>query len=312
LWDFTTGRGRLKCKLHGQDGQILELAFSHDAVMFVSSGPGTNMKAWLLDEEPFLKQTMSEDLDLNLHSISLVTVSPDGEYVASVATMYGGTTSMIIIWSISSGKPYQLLPVHEDKIQCLAWFPKSKNEYLVSGGQDKAIRIWDTTNGEQLAIAEGVHDICVSCAAVNFNANLLVSGSHDHCVKVWNVCEDKDLVLRHVLKGHHNAVNSIAFSPNMNLAVSASSDKTLRVWDTFWGLQLRVLEGHGQEMHTVVWSLDGQHVACTSSDQKVYVWWIDAEVKTYFFSNMSIYSCLLSKAVTLTNHHSLVADAPKH
>ena len=49
----------------------------------------------------------------------------------------------------------------------------------------------------------------------------------------------------HVLQGHTNLVNSVAFSPDGRHLVSGSFDQTIRVWDALTGGQVgNPLQGH--------------------------------------------------------------------
>ena len=83
------------------------------------------------------------------------------------------------------------------------------------------------------------------------------------------------LCLAPVLRGHAEAVVSVAFSPNGQHIVSGSSDMTVRVWDAETGQSTLTMQGHTSAVMSVAYSPNGQHIASGSYDETVRVW--DAE-----------------------------------
>jgi WD40 repeat protein len=55
--------------------------------------------------------------------------------------------------------------------------------------------------------------------------------------------------LRHVLRGHEDFINRIAWSPDGVYLASPSKDKTIRIWDARSGEHVRTLNG-GPERFT--------------------------------------------------------------
>ena len=62
-------------------------------------------------------------------------------------------------------------------------------------------------------------------------------------------------ITQHVLHGHTNCVQSVAFSPDGKCIVSGSEDKTIRLWDAETGGMLQSpLEGHEDSVWCVAFS----------------------------------------------------------
>jgi RNA polymerase sigma factor (sigma-70 family) len=76
----------------------------------------------------------------------------------------------------------------------------------------------------------------------------------------------------HVLEGHADAVNWVAFSPAGARAVSASHDRTVRVWDVRTGRELRRLEGHSDRVPCAIFSPNGKRVLSCSWDGTIRLW----------------------------------------
>ena len=75
------------------------------------------------------------------------------------------------------------------------------------------------------------------------------------------------------LRGHEDAVCSVAFSPDGQRIVSGSADKTLRVWDAATGQPVgEPLRGHEDGVWSVAFSPDGQRIVSGSADKTLRLW----------------------------------------
>jgi WD40 repeat protein len=74
-------------------------------------------------------------------------------------------------------------------------------------------------------------------------------------------------------------VESISLSPDERYIGSGSWDKSVRVWEAATGELVTTLEGHEDEVRSVVWSGDGQWLASGSFDKTVRLWRVDAKVR---------------------------------
>ncbi len=74
------------------------------------------------------------------------------------------------------------------------------------------------------------------------------------------------------LKGHTDAVFSVAFSPDGARIVTGSGDGTARVWDARPGTPLLELKGHTGVVTSVAFSPDGSRIVTGSWDRTAKVW----------------------------------------
>jgi WD40 repeat protein len=112
---------------------------------------------------------------------------------------------------------------------------------VVSGSDDKTVRVWDLASGRCEATLEG-HGDRVCSVAVSPDGKRVVSGSGDKTVRVWDLASGR---CEATLEGHGDMVCSVAVSPDGKRVVSGSDDKTVRVWDLASGRCEATLEGHG-------------------------------------------------------------------
>ncbi|KAJ2061789.1 hypothetical protein GGI17_002859 [Coemansia sp. S146] len=105
----------------------------------------------------------------------------------------------------------------------------ASGSYIFTGGQDKTIRLINSTTGDQIQTFLG-HGWGIQGLAVSKDSNSLAScGGTDRAVYLWDVSQ---VQLTRKLSSHTQRVDCVAISDNGSIIVSGSFDKTVRVWDT--------------------------------------------------------------------------------
>ncbi|EDR02514.1 uncharacterized protein LACBIDRAFT_295411 [Laccaria bicolor S238N-H82] len=151
-------------------------------------------------------------------------------------------------------------------VTAVAVSPSGKQ--IVSGLEDKSVRVWDASMGDELKVLKGHTDL-VRSIAFSPDGKQIVSGSNDESVRVWDASTGDKLK---VLKGHTDSVISVAFSPDGKQIVSGSNDRSVRVWGASTGDELKVLEGHTNLVRSVAFSPDSKQIVSGSYDESVRVW----------------------------------------
>ena len=136
---------------------------------------------------------------------------------------------------------------------------------IVSGSEDRTVRVWNLADGGLERTLEG-HTDSVVAVAISPDGTRVVSGGEDRTVRVWNLADGR---LERTLEGY--VVWSVAVSPDGTRIVSGSW-RTVQVWNFADGRLERTLEGHSLAVTTVAASPDGKRVVSGSSDRTVRVW----------------------------------------
>src|SRR5712671_7129019 len=187
-----------------------------------------------------------------------------GKFMNTVSVQSGKMANWPVIQKIFHGHYYS--------VKSVAFSPDGFR--IVSGSEDKTIRLWDAETGDPIGKPLDRHSDGVNSVAFSPDGSRIVSGSWDKTIRLWDA-ETGDAI-RKPLEGHSSHVNSVAFSPDGSRIVSGSSDKTIRLWDAETDDAIgKPLEGHSSHVNSVGFSPDGSRIVSGSSDNTIRLW--DAE-----------------------------------
>ena len=114
---------------------------------------------------------------------------------------------------------------HRDYLRSVAYSPDGSR--LISGSDDRTIKIWNVSTGQCLQTLTG-HTDYVWEVSYRPDGKRIASGSFDETIKIWDADTGKCLT---TLTGHSDVVDSVAYSPSGKSLASGSDDYTIRLWD---------------------------------------------------------------------------------
>jgi len=216
VWE-AQGDGRARVVAH-QPHALRSLDFDPTGRYLAVSGATSDIaiydtETWL--EVSHLRRAMPRG------DIRCVRFAPNGERFATCARC-----GQIHVWALSDPQaPVQVLGSVRDRSLCLAF--SWDGSWLASGGDDRAIRVWnlerlDPSGAPTAVIPVGSMKV-LSLAFVG-RQRLAVGGSNNR-IHVWDVTTgnmDLELV------GHTGSVSALAFGARR--LVSGSYDTTVRIW----------------------------------------------------------------------------------
>ena len=122
---------------------------------------------------------------------------------------------------------------HEFSVNLVKYHPNGK--YLLSGGRDAHLKIWDIKNDYELVKSIPAHNYAIYSIAFSPDNKLFATASRDKTFKLWDA-ENFDFLLRvnkENFDGHVNSVNAIFWSNYNNYLISAGDDRTIMLWEVF-------------------------------------------------------------------------------
>ena len=124
---------------------------------------------------------------------------------------------------------------HNDWIHSVAFSPDGS--IIISGSQDKTIRVWHAGFGVQVRSPLRGHDESIRSVAFSPDGFKIVSGSYDMSIRVWDPMTGVEMLPP--FRGHDYLIRSVAFSPDGSKIISLSeSNSIIRVLDADTGLML--------------------------------------------------------------------------
>jgi len=143
---------------------------------------------------------------------------------------------------------------------------------VVSGSEDRTIRVWDVSSGGCVHVLEG-HRAPVERLAITPDGTRAVSCAREHGRDVsWRIWDlDTGICLR---QGgvEDEIIDSLAVSADGKMVVSLGSHACLRVWDATWGTLVRTIRstGHVPEGSLAI-TPDGK-LGYTAAGEDVVIW----------------------------------------
>ena len=263
--------GQLVRTLKGHTNAVLSVAVSPNGKYIVSGSADWSVILWEAESGRRIHdyighgQGLINFLTSRVGGVNSVAFSPDGKYIVS-----GSDDLTLKVWDHKTKELNSTAKGHKMSVSSVAFSPDGK--YIVSGSFDQTLKMWNNKLMYLIRTIEASSQadwVCAISITVSPDSRNIVSGSGDGTLKLWEAANGQ---LIYTLKGHKDAVNSLAFSPDGNYIVSGSRDKTLKLWNALDGRLIHTMEGHKYWINSVAFSPNGKHIVSGSVDKTLMLW----------------------------------------
>lgn len=149
------------------------IAFSPDGCYALAGQNYGTLRLWEMDSGKELGVLRPK----RYCSVHTVVFSFNGNYALS------SHSPDVILWDIKNLQELQIFRGHSDLVRAVA-FSKDGN-YILSGGDDKTLRLWTVKNGQELKIFTDDSDILA--VAFSQDGRYVISASRDNTIRRWPV-----------------------------------------------------------------------------------------------------------------------------
>ncbi len=259
LWDATSGRQSAPLTPDVPDGLNAVTTPGGGLVLAADyrSGP-----VYVLGEDGRVRQRLTLPGKTHMHAWAF---DPAGTRLAC-AWLTDRDAKEFALFDLATGRQMARFAPFGEEIRGIAFSPDGRR--LVTGSDDRVVRVWDAAGGTCLQTFEG-HTGLINAVAFGTDGRVVLSCSVDQTFRQWDLASGKVVDERY---GHDGPVNAVAYSPDGRWIASGGADGTIRYWRAAGGPAVALLHGHTAPVFRLAFSRDGRRLASVSRDSAGPVW----------------------------------------
>jgi WD40 repeat protein/serine/threonine protein kinase len=253
--------------------EVLSAVYSHDGKNLITARQkqlqglplartGLVIETWSLDSG----QLVAGPVHINRQQFGKAALSPDGRRLAVCSPAPdSGSASLTDVWMVDATTGFEMfrLQGHTARVTDVAFDPLG--HYIVTGGQDRTVRIWGTNTGQSLHTLP-LHAAEVHAIAISRDGKRLASAGKDRGIHIWGM-PDGNRIATH--RGHRLTIVDLEFLPDGRL-VSIDVDGSLSVWPAETKA-VAIARGAFGPTRALSVSRDGKLIASTHLDAQASV-----------------------------------------
>ncbi|CAI5738364.1 unnamed protein product [Peronospora destructor] len=250
-------------ELNGHKNAVLEVQWTYDSMQVVSASADKTLGLWDAESGNRIKKFMGHLLVVN--SCCPVTSGP-------TLIVSGSDDCTTKLWDVRSKRAVKSF---ENNFQVTAVCFSADNSYVVAGGLDGDIKLWDLRKDEVSTVLQGHADI-VTSVSLSPDGSYLLSNAMDSTVRKWDV---RPFVTGERLKttfmgAKHSFDRTLircGWSADMRFVASGSADRHVYIWDAVTGNLRYHLPGHTGSVNEATFHPTEPIVGSCSSDKTIYL-----------------------------------------
>ena len=203
-------------------------------------------------------------------SITKIIQIKSTENMLASAQMNG----IINIWDLNTKKIEIELKGHKSAVWALI---ENSDGYLISGGSDNIIKIWDFKNNKDSLINIKGHKGTINCI-YEFEKDKIISGTDDTSVKIWkfdiNNKKNPYQCILNLFDPNNSKIKCLIYLAKVNAIFTGNDDNSIKIYSLSQSTQYitNILEGHNCTVWCLLPLYEDTMLASGSSDNSIKIW----------------------------------------
>ena len=241
----------------GQKGAIKQVFFAGQNPAFFALSD-QQMALWNVPQKKISSQAQKPPTGF---SAAALNPRQPGNFFA-----IGAPDGRMEVWDTKGSKLYTQRG-HTNAVTALTFAPNG--EVIITGGQDRQVRVWQASNGKPLGTLSNHIGPIIS---IDIHASsLFTTASEDGAIIVWN---GKTLTPIRRLTGHDGPVRVVAINPrNPQYIASGGQDRAFIYWDVSNQQKpiIGKLADHAGPVTAIAFAPNGGRMATGSADKSIKI-----------------------------------------
>ncbi|KAI3683619.1 hypothetical protein L1987_84128 [Smallanthus sonchifolius] len=216
-WMWNADKGAYFNSLAGHASTVTCGDFTPDGKTVCTGSDDASLRVW--DPKTGVAHHVVKGHFYHADGLTCLTVSADSSLVLT-----GSKDGSVHCVNITTGKVVSSLASHTDSIECIAL--STSGPWAATGSMDQKLIIWDLQHSLPRCTCE--HEDGVTCLTWLGGTRYVATGCVDGRVRIWDSLSGECMK---TLRGHTDAIQSLAMSPDGAHLVSVSLDGTARVFE---------------------------------------------------------------------------------